>query len=197
MENVASKVLKRIEKMLEEKQSSLSVIQDLLKAEYEKEAEVKKEILNAQANMDFELYHELKARLAEIREKIELLNSRQNQLASAKLITEEESDRVIDSLLQYEAELANAYEKAIIGEIKLIRTTHDLYRSSVNEAEKAIATWTSNIHPNYRSSSTRYHNGSNRADRPVAVHPVAYLGSPLSHIIDSLLKKAESELGSD
>ena len=55
MENVASKVLKRIEKMLEEKQSSLSVIQDLLKAEYEKEAEVKKEILNAQANMDFEL----------------------------------------------------------------------------------------------------------------------------------------------
>ena len=193
MKNTAAEVRKRIEEMLEEQTRQMDVIQERIEAERKAEAEARTTIEQAVADLDFDRNHEAKRALDNAIERRELLSKRAELYRSRKLVTEAESDRVIDSLLQYEKDLAAEYVAGLSKILSQLEEMTSNYAANVDEAERAILSWTQNIFPNYRSDSSRYQGGTtNRAPYPVAVHTTAYLGCDESIITKEFVKKLRS-----
>ena len=193
MKNTAAEVRKRIEEMLEEQTRQMDVIQERIEAERKAEAEARTTIEQAVADLDFDRNHEAKRALEQAIERRELLSKRVEMLRSRKLVTEEESDRVIDSLLQYEKDLAAEYVAGLSKILSQLEEITNNYDADVKEAEGVILKWTQQVFPNYRSETAMYQGGTtNRAPYPVAVHTTAYLGCDESIITKEFVKKLRS-----
>ena len=190
MKNTAAEVRERIEEMIGDQAQQLADIQEKIEAERKAEAEARAAIEQAVADLDFDRNHEAKRALEQAIERRELLSKRAEMLRSRKLVTEEESDRVIDSLLQYEKDLAAEYVAGLSKILSQLEEMTSNYTANVDEAERAILSWTQNIFPNYRSDSARYQGGTTtRAPHPVAVHTTAYLGCDESIITKEFVQK--------
>lgn len=189
MTNTAKEVLARVEKMTEARESYLQTLQEKIDTERKAEAAAHDAIEKAVANLDFEANHEAQKALEAAAERRGLLQRRADQLRAGKLVTEEESDKTIDSLLQYEAELSAAFEEEISAPLFALRKIYTAYADAIQDAEGAIEAWTRIIHPNYRSRGTRYANGTDRADHPVSVHSSPYMGCEKSREILQILQQ--------
>lgn len=145
----------------------------------------------AAAVMDAKQY-ELSAdtkRKAEI--ELSMYQDRERQIRDRKYITEEESDQTIDSILQYEQDIADQFRTDASQILDQLRALIDGYEADVNECETLINKWTSSVHPNYRRIGTFYpETGSNRGPSPYPVHLQPYTGSPyyaaLKRAVDSV-----------
>ncbi len=190
MKNTAAEVRERIEKMLEEQTRQMDVIQERIEAERKAEAEARATIEQAVADLDFDRNHEAKRALEQAIERRELLSKRAEMLRSRKQVTEEESDRVIDSLLRYEKDLAAEYVAGLSKILSQLEEMTSNYAADVKEAEDAIFTWTQQVFPNYRSETGLYKGGTtNRAPNPVPVHAIAYHGCTESIITKEFVQK--------
>ncbi len=193
MKNTAAEVRERIEEMIGDKAQKLADIQEKIEAERKAEAEARAAIEQAVADLDFDRNHEAKRALEQAIERRELLSKRAELYRSRKLVTEEESDRVIDSLLRYEKDLAAEYVAGLNKILSQLEEMTSNYAANVDEAERVILSWTQNIFPNYRSDTARYQGGTtNRAPQPVPVHTIAYLGCAESIITKEFVKKLRS-----
>jgi len=116
-----------------------------------------------------------------------------DQLAARKLITEAESDAVIDSILAVEDDLAKGFLEAIAEPMRRLDTLYKEYRSAVKEAESLLTKWQSDIHPNFRSSGSQYRdaegNLTNRGPHPIPVHRMEYKGCDEALRLGSFLNK--------
>ena len=190
MLNIAKEVLARIDALMEKKQGQLAEIQKQLDLQRGAEAEARAELDAAAEALDFEKHQATKKTLDRITEMQDMLCRRINQLSSAKLVTETESDEVIDALLGYEQDLAAKFRVDVAPLLAKLKAVTEAYRADVDEAEAAISTWTNRVHPNYRSfAGTIYsETGSSRSPRPVAVHLSQYLGSAESYSIANFVQ---------
>lgn len=196
MKNTAKEVMDLISSLMENKKQQLEEIQEMLCEERKAEADAQAALDAAAAALDYEAHCTAKAALAHAVDCEEMLDRRLNQLASAKLVPEEESDKVIGSLLQYEQDLEKSFEDNVAALLAALKDAMTKHKDAVDEAEGAIHSWTQNIHPNYRSRGiTRYANGTDRADHPVPVRTGIYVGGNLwIEVRDFLDKRLIKEL---
>lgn len=166
------------------KASEMEKLQHELNEASEDKAHQKKILDDAVRTTDFEEYHKAKNSLAKLNTKIEMLEARKRQLQKKEShISEMESDKVIDSLLEYENELSEQLAKSISGQLAELQRINNNYRENIREIEEVIREWTSTVHSNYLDR----HNYRRRLDTPREVHTVAYYGSPLSAHLNKLL----------
>lgn len=132
---------------------------------------------------DVEAYFKAKGERDRAAAAVEMYTARAAQLQNSEIISETESNAVIDSLLKYEQDITAEYLaklKKALGELYAIQKE---YTDGVQDTENTIARWTSEVHPNYRSMYATYANGTNRSDRPIPVRPVQYSGCPECHAV--------------
>ena len=189
MTNKAKEVLARIHEMSEEKNKSLAEIQKKIDNERKAEAAAQMAIDKAVSALDFDANHKAQADLAAAAERRALLQRRADQLMKGKLVTEEESDQTIESLLKYEEDLSAVFEAEITAPLASLCKIYTSYAEAIREAERAIGTWTQGVHPNYRNRGTVYPNGTDRADHPVPVRKTEYRGCDKSLSIQRMLEK--------
>lgn len=192
--NVADIVLKRMETLLANRDLEIKKLEDLRAAAEAEKKNCQKLVEDAKDKMDLCAFQEARKKTQDIQDRIELYSARIGKIKNARMVSEEESDSIIDSLTAYEDDMAAEYELEAGKIIEKLRVMTDGYLGRVNETEKAIKQWTTLIHPNFRSSTTTV-NGSNRMDAPVPVHPIAYRGCgaaiSASKFVDSYFQRHE------
>ena len=191
MKNMATEVKERIEKMIAARDAQLQSIDEEMQKISAENAECSARMEAATESSDLEAYRTAKAWAAKLQDAFDMYAARRNQIAALKLVTEEESDRTIDQLLDYEKDLKEEYRTAIRDVMKNMIVISDQYRKKVAEAEGVIRSWTSNIHANYRAECTRFADGTNRAKTPQPVRMAAYVGGELLGRVDDFISRVK------
>lgn len=189
MKNVAKEVQSKIRELIDTRNQTVTDLLEKIEEERRAEAAAQEEIDKATAALDFEMNHKAQQDKAAAAERRILMQRRLDQMNGRKQVTETESEEVIASLLQYEKDLETAFTEDVSTPLAALEKICKDYREKVRETENTINDWTREIHPNYRSQSTRYADGTNRAPHPVPVHVVAFYGCDLSGQIDAFLQK--------
>lgn len=143
---------------------------------------------DATEKMDPEAYMDAKALLAEYETASDMYAARQDQILKQEYISEADSDKVIDSLLDYENVLASEFEASIAKPLADLNSLLTKYQQEVDAVERTIADWTYNVHSNYRSQVSTYRNGSKRSETPVPVRNIPFQGSIASRTINDFLR---------
>lgn len=188
MTNRTKEVQEKIRDLIENREKTTAAILEKIEAERRAECAAQEAIDKATAALDFEMNHKAQLDKTAATERRALLQRRFDQLNSRKLVPEDESDKVISSLLQYEQDLAAAFEKEVSAPLATLEKLCKEYREKVQETENTINKWTREIHPNYLKPGTTYPDGTHRSPTPVPVHIVAYSGSALSGQIYNFLQ---------
>lgn len=185
--NTAKEVKARIDQLLSDKSRSLSEIQTARKEAEERQSIAKKKMKTAIELTDANAYEEAKKEFNSAGNAVEMYSARYEQLNLKEFLTEEESDRVIDSLLNYEKELEKDLIKSMEKPLKTLQTLYKEYDQSIIETENVMREWTNSIHFNYRSEGTIYKDGTNRSDVPVPVRRTLFTGCPAAQITERYL----------
>ena len=175
---------------------------ETLKAKQE-EARTKREeaslaMREATERMDIEAYEEAKNEKKKAQTALEMYESKFNQLKQQEYITEAESDKVVDSLLEYEKTLTEEFKAAVADPLKKLYEALHTYRAAVNDTESTIRAWGINIHANYntRGRTTFYDEftkqQTTRSKTPVPVRTMPYDGCAEATQMQTYLKQAEA-----
>lgn len=193
MKNIAKDVNKRIDTMLRERAEALATIQ-------EKEEQAKKDLdaanegmRKATADLDLDGFGEARKKKVDALTALEMYQGKAVQISKQEYISEQESDKVIDSLLQYEDDLAEEFKRKLADLVAQLTNLQTEYTSRVSETETVITRWTREIKPNYRDEGymRTLPDGSitNKHDKPWPVHQLPYLGCPESKQLQTYLDK--------
>ncbi len=178
--NTNETVKKQIQDLLNDRARVFAEIDNSKRELVNKIAEAEKAMNLAMDGMNVEAYEQAKAEIGKLRLAVEMYDRKANQQAKMEFMSEAESDRIIDSLLDYEKELRGNFEEEAKKHLGIISDLLKEYLREYNDVEQTIKAWTANIHANYRSlSGGRYDekgNWTNRMEKPVAVHPVVNIG---------------------
>ena len=175
---VLQEVTDQMQEMLTKKEKELRAInKKALEAQEQREAAIAA-LKDATARMDLEAYEEAKREKERTQAAIDMYSARYEQINDQEYISEAESDKAIDRLLEYENELDNNFREAISEPLKVLRQIVADYRKEINETEQTMVTWQQNIHANYSSrGGTIYkETGTDRSKTPIPVHAIAYRG---------------------
>lgn len=187
--NLITEIRERITDMQTTKANDLATVwEKKTQAETEKEA-AELALKNATAVMDLEAYEEARAKKHKAQTAIDMYSSKHKQIETQEYISEEESNKVIDSILAYEEDLADTFRTELE---KLLKPAAELlanYETDVRNAEETLRSWTDNIHANYRSMTTTYQDGTNRSPKPVPVRNLPYTGCKEAAILKTFLEK--------
>lgn len=195
-QTIAEKVSEQIDAMLTQRAQEIAVIETALASANAQKQEAEASAKAAIEKTDFAAYESAKDAQRKASAAIEMYEARLKQLTEREFISEEESDRVIDSLLAYEADLAERYADDIKTPLAALEAIHSQYRQEVQNVERIIGRWTREIHANYRTPGTIYaETGTNRAPYPAPVHRVPYVGSPESEKTDKYLNEIRTASG--
>ena len=164
---------------------------------------LRKSLATAEANLkeatratDLDAYQEAKAEIGRCKTALQMYEARFAQLNGLSMITEQESDAVIDDLLTYEQNLREDFEKSIEKHIAALAELVGEYDKEVTDIEKAITTWTGTIHSNYRTFGRGSYLDKTTGERvyksnyAVPVHATPYEGGDAFCLLKDYLKKA-------
>ena len=190
-QTVVEEVKARMQEMQQKKAGELETVrQKQQEAQTQKEA-AELAIREATDSMDLEAYEEAKTAKRKAQTAIDMYSSKYNQIKQQEYISEVESDKVIDSLLAYEDELAAGFKAAVAEPLKKLDELQKAYADAVEDVEQTIRAWTGNIHANYRNNGTTYTDGTNRSPQPVPVRKIPYTGCSEAHQLKEYLDKAK------
>lgn len=173
--------------------------QDLLKIQIElneAQAELKAadlDIKKATESMDYDAYEAAIRRKNRAQFAIDMYSGRYRQLEDKEYISEEESDRVIDSLLAYEEEITAKFEENIKVPLKTLEKLQADYEQEIDAIETTMRTWQGDIHANYNTrGATMYKDEKTgkmtyRSNRAIPVHRTRYEGSEASQLLRDIL----------
>jgi len=190
-QTVVEEVKARMQEMQQKKAGELETVR-----QRQQEAQTQKEaaelaLREATDSMDLEAYEEAKTAKRKAQTAIDMYSGKYNQISKQEYISEAESDKVIDSLLAYEDELAAGFKAAVAEPLKKLDELQKAYADAVEDVEQTIRAWTSNIHANYRNNGTTYADGTNRSPQPVPVRRLPYTGCSEARQLKEYLDKAE------
>ena len=188
-QTVVEEVKARMQEMQQKKAGELETVrQKQQEAQTQKEA-AELAIREATDSMDLEAYEEAKTAKRKAQTAIDMYSGKYAQISKQEYISEEDSDKVIDSLLAYEDELAAGFKAAVAEPLKKLDELQRAYFDAVDDVEQTIRAWTGNIHANYRSAGTIYREtGTNRAPHPVPVRTTPYTGCDEAHRLAQYIK---------
>ncbi len=174
-------------RMAEMTQSKLDQLTDIRNKQAEARAKLKaadKAMKDATERMSLDDYANAKESRHEAQTALDMYSGRYAQIERQEYISEEESDKVIDSLLAYENQLEGDFKKAAADQLKGLAVLYREYMEAVADTEETISLWTGTIHANYNTRGKSAYKDpvtgiySCRSDKPVPVHQVQYKGCP-------------------
>lgn len=146
--------------------------------------------------MDIDAYEKAEKARAKAQTALDMFNARYDQIRQQEYISEEESDKAIKRLLDFEAQLAEDFKAGAAVYLKQLEKLLAKYRADVLETEVTLTAWQRDIHANYSTfgSTLRLDPITNkRTDRmlePVLVHRLPYTGCDEAAQLGNYLKKA-------
>lgn len=147
--------------------------------------------------LDMDAYAEAEAGKRKAQTALAMYSARYEQIEQQEYISESESDKTIDALLEYEEELAADFKAAIAAPLQKLDKILADYLAAVKDAEDVITAWQRDVHANYstRGASTRIDpftgERTDRSETPVLVHRFIYDGCKEAGQLRDYLKKAE------
>jgi hypothetical protein len=192
--NIVSDTKKRIAEMIETKQNELKLARQKEHDAREEIAAATEEIKTATADMNLQAYEAATALRDKARTAADMYAAKAEQIRQQEYVTEEESDRVIDRLLEHEQELYKTFLDATSGPLEQLKKCCATYWDGIRETEALIQSWTRDIHANYRSEGTMYANGTNRADTPQPVRKVAFTGHRFYITAKEFIDRADKDI---
>ena len=193
--NVLEEVKTRMNEMKNIKAVQLETIrrkQDEARAKIEEAAA---EMKQATEELNVDGYEEAKNRKQKARVALEMYSGRYDQIKQQEYISEKDSDEVIDSLHQYEAELAEEFKAAAADPLRKLAEILKEYRAAVADTENTLSAWQRDIHANYntRGAMTRTDpftgQRTDRSEEPTPVHRFPFTGCDEAERMDAYLKK--------
>lgn len=168
----------RMKEMQKTKVAELEEIrQKRSEAKAQKDA-AERALKEATEKMDLNAFEEAEKTKNKSEIAISMYEGRYDQLIRQEYITEEESDRVIDSLLAFEEELAADFKKAIAEPLRILKELQQEYTNTITDTESTITEWCEKIHENYssRGQTIFAETGTDRSPQPIPVHRPPYKG---------------------
>ena len=195
-QTVLQEVKARMQEMQDKKAAELQAIH-----EKQTEAQTQKEaaelaLKEATERMDLDAYEEAKTARRKAQTAIDMYGGRYKQISQQEYISEEESDKVIDGLLDYEKQLAEDFKAAVAEPLKQLAAILTGYQNEVADTERTISAWGANIHANYntRGASTftdpATGQPTHRSANPGPVHRMGYNGCNEAAQLKDYLDKA-------
>ena len=192
--NTREQVTEQLKTLVEDKQQRLSTLQQKLSDAYKRMDEATNDMAAATVDMDLEACEKAKDRKRKAASDIEIYNAFLNKLQSQAVITEEESDKVIDSLLEYERGLSADFEATTSAALYELSETLKAYQEEIRQTELLMNLWTREIHANYNTRGTSSYfdpetgTRTYRSPDPVPIRSKAFRGCELSTVIESFLR---------
>ncbi len=194
-QTVLQEVKARMQEMQDKKAGELQAIHEKkTEAQTQKEA-AELALKEATERMDLDAYEEAKQARRKAQTAIDMYGGRYNQIKQQEYISEEESDKVIDGLLEYEKQLAEDFRAAVAEPLKALATILQDYQNEVSDTERTITAWGANIHANYNTRGRSIYTDAEgrqttRSATPTPVHSMPYTGCNEAHQLKEYLDKA-------
>lgn len=192
-DNTIEQVSRKIRQITEVRQKDLEGLAALGGEAREELNKATEELEAAARDMDEKRYQEAEKKREAAALRLSMCDAKYKQVRDQKYVTEAESDEVINSILEFEQQIADEFtakSKLLLGDLREMLAD---YLQKVNEAEGVLQRWTSQIHANY---STRGMTSfidpvtGERTDRsasPVPVRPNKYTGCEQAQVISNFL----------
>ncbi len=199
-QTVLEEVKNRMREMQDSKAAQLETIrqkQEEARTQIEAAALAMKQ---ATEEMDVDSYEEAKNRKHKAQTALDMYNGRYKQIQQQEYISEADSDKVVDSLLEYEKTLAEDFKAAAAVHLKKLAELLKDYREAVKDTEWTLTSWQRDIHANYNTrGGTTYYDEftgqhTHRSPRPVPVHQMQYTGCSEAAQLGDYLEKAKDLL---
>ena len=178
--DVTADVKKRMDDLKKKRSAELETAQKKLEEAQEMLQDAKDAADKATRVTDLGAFQKAKAEEAKAAAAVEMYTRRQKQLYSAEIITQKDSDAVIDRLLQYEKDLDKEFTTAIKEKLEEVREILKAYEKVIGDTESTINTWTQTIRPNYRTfGRSTYVDPETGETTDVSKNPVpVHIGGP-------------------
>lgn len=181
-QNTLKEVQERMQELLDARAAELNEAQQKQAEAQAQKAEAEKAIKAATESMDLQAYEKASQARQKAQTAINMYAARFAQLQEKEFIPEAESDKVINSLLAYEEDLAVEFKADIKEPLAALAAIVKSYNAAVVETENTIRSWCAGIHENYdtRGASTYTDpitkERTTRSPVPVPVHRTGYPG---------------------
>ncbi len=162
-------VKEKIKELKDKKKAQLDEIQRKINEESATATAAAAAMDAATDALDVDAYEAAKAAQLRAQTALDMCAARRNKIQAQKMITEKESDVIINSLVEYERKIADEFQATASGLLEKLRSALEEYEKDLADAEGTLGTWTSEIHANYIATMTTYADGSHRAPQPVRV----------------------------
>ena len=196
-QTILQEVNAQMKKLQDRKANDLKTIQDKrTEAQTQKEA-AELALKDATERMDIDAYERAKQACSKAQTAIDMYSGRYNQIKQQELISEEESDGVIDKLLAYEKQLEEDFKAAAAEPIEKLAGILKAYQQEVADTEQTIKAWENNIHANYNTRGASSFidpitgQSTNRSSRPISVHRLPYFGCSEATQLEKYLSKTD------
>lgn len=194
----AEDVQEKIEELTKKKKEDLEAAQNNLAEAESNLAQVEEKLKEASANMDLDAYQSLQDEKKRYEQAIEMYRGRQEQLANQEIISEQDSDEVIDSLINYELETTQNFLAEVFSRVPELREITDRYTRNIGETEQTILRWCNEVHANYRTFGRTTRRDpvtgtmTDRSPHPVPVRITPYAGCAEAALLSACLQKLSS-----
>lgn len=186
--SVLTKTKRKMAALIKARENDLATCQRKIEEARAAEAEAVAAMDRAMDALDPVAYAEAAKKKDAAQLSIRMYSDKAQKVNNIRMTTEAESDAVIDSLLEYERQLSDDLDSAVMEPLKALAALYNDYMAAVADVENTIRNWTAKIHPNYRNDSTTYPDGTHRSPTPLPVHAVEYDPGATAHAVGALLK---------
>ena len=186
----------KMQELQTKKAEELAAVKEKQAATQNELAEAQERMKDATAVMNLDAYEEARAAKQKASTALEMYRGKYEQIKNQEYISEQDSDQIIDGLLEYEKELAEDFKATIAPHIKALDEALIAYRAEVHDTEATILAWQNDIHANYSTRGKTYRTDpftgqkTDRSETPTPVRLVPYTGCTEAAVLDEYLKKA-------
>ena len=196
---VIEEVKKQITELTEKKSQQMEVIQAELSKIRTKKAAAEDAAAEAAAAMDLKAWTSAETDMKTAENAEKMFSARLSQIQREEMISEEESDRVVDRLKDYIKAAETEFDADLKKILQDLHTLYNSHISNIQDAENVIQTWTQNVHKNYRSATASYFDPetgthTNRSPFPVPVHLSDGQGGGHARMVRQFLSNFETLL---
>lgn len=195
--DVLQEVKERMADMIATKQAELDEIQKR-QAEARTQIEAADLAMRAATEiMDADAYGAAQVKKYKAQTALEMYSRRYSQIEMREFISEEESDKVLDSLLAYEDDLAEAFKAGVAEPLKALDKLYTAYYTAVRDTERTMSAWQQDIHANYSTRGCMQRTDetgaiTDRNETPVPVRRTPFYGCAEASQLGDYLKKAKA-----
>ena len=194
MDDYLQKIQERMKAIQEKRAAELAMVGEKREASRKAAEKAEMDLADAVDAMDEGGYVKASQAAQRASAALEMYSRHYEQLDKRELVTEAESDAVIDELLIFEAVQGKRFLSAIAGPLQQLDKLCAEYGATIKDAEATLEAWEKGIHPNFRSFNGALYTDTegrrtNRSRKPVPVHAAKYEGCPEAYQIRTFLEK--------